>query len=436
MVPILPRTSPSLPFRSKGVFSCPRTAVVLLVLASALGALPASEGMSMSRDMLLRLLRAKDAQLDNVRLDYTVSGIYQTKPFPAWKFPQLARKHGWDREKPEKIPFRYKESLVRRGPHVTVTREQDPTFRPPENTQTRMIPFQKWTNKNGLSREITKTGGTGRGHGILEIRPAGLPVDLVQEHGMAIEFAHGLGFGKRIKTIDKLTRVDDGWRVEGTIQIWWEDESRFSLVLDEDLIARRAVIKSNVKGNLTRFEVTTSGRAAVEGFLFAGKGSFKRISLGRLRDGKVRGKPRVLKEFATSFVSVEPHLTDKEYERLTDMTPEPGMQVDDRVVGMTFFVGEEPPDVESAIRETMAGIAEAGAAGTELGSEGEAPRRLPARAPEIGSQSPGKHRQAGANVSSGRRTFWAVVAGFAAFVVLVSLVVVQAIAKRRKQRAA
>lgn len=171
------------------------------------------------------------------------------------------------------------------------------------------------------------------------IKPGGLPVDISQEHAMEIEFGHGLGFGKRVKAIETIQRESSGWRIKGSIKIWWEDESQFSMLVDENLIVRNAVIESNVNGNLTRFEIETSGIASSEGFQLAQKGIFRRIAVGRLRDGKMLGKEEILKEFGTEFVSIKPFLTDAEYESLTDMTPSHGMQVEDHIAGVTYFVG-------------------------------------------------------------------------------------------------
>jgi hypothetical protein len=290
---------------------------------------------------VLKVLRAKDAEFDNAKLDYVTTGEIKTKPFPAWKFPGIAKAYGWEHEKPEIIPFRYNESLIVRAPNVTFIRKVDPASQP-KNTDTEMLPFQKWSNTDGLSREITRMGQTGRrGDAVLEIRPGGLPVEIAQEQAMAVEFAHGFGFGKRIKQIDSIKPDGSRRKVAGTIQIWWEDQSRFDLLLDDHYIVREAKIESNVRGNHTEFQVRTEGTTTAEGFEFAKTGLFKRIALGREIDGKLRTNPQTVNEFRTEFKGIQVNLSDETYKALVAMLLEPGMQVLDHVADKVYFVGEE-----------------------------------------------------------------------------------------------
>lgn len=300
---------------------------------------------------LLKTLRVKDAPFDNVKLDYVTSGQVETKPFPAWKFPEIASQYGWENEKPEIVPFRYRENLIVRGRNVTYIRNLDPAA-PPKGTRS-MIPFQKWSYMDGVVRQITKTGDTGRGHAMLDIRASKAPVDVAHEHAMAVEFAHGFGFGKRIKQIDRIEQEGTRLKVEGSIQIWWEDQSRFRLVLDDHHLVREAHIESNVKGNHTAFEVKTEGTVKQGGFEFAKTGSFKRIALGIEVQGKLTAKPSVMNELKTEFTGLQANLADKVYQELVAMTPEPGTQVFDRITDKVYFVSEEeearslrpPPDL-------------------------------------------------------------------------------------------
>jgi len=129
--------------------------------------------------------------------------------------------------------------------------------------------------------------------------------------------------------------------LEGTIQIWWEDISRFQLVLDDNFLVRQAAIQSNVKGFRTEFEVKTEGSVTAEGFEFAKSGSFKRITLGMEVEGKLAAKPRIQKEFQAEFKGVQFHLSDARYGELVAMIPDPGTQVFDHVSDKVYFVGEE-----------------------------------------------------------------------------------------------
>jgi len=133
-------------------------ALVLVMLGNAIIA-GGSIGLGdISKEELMGLLRAKDAELDNVRLDYTVSGTHTSPAFPSWRAPGIAKEHGWENEKPETIPFRYQETLVVRGPEATLVRELDPSFKTPEGKRSKMAPFQKWSNRRGLAREMVEYG--------------------------------------------------------------------------------------------------------------------------------------------------------------------------------------------------------------------------------------------------------------------------------------
>jgi hypothetical protein len=311
--------------------------LLLLAVASSLVLAPIElpAGDLPSSNELLALLRAKDKEFDNVRLDYEISGEVVKQPFPAWKYPGIAKTYGWENEKPRVVPFRYNESLIIRWPDVTFIREAA------EGSSKSMLPYQKWSNTESKAREITRDGSKTRGNAIMTIRAGGLPVDIAQEQAMAIEFAFGFGYGSRIKQIDHIREEGTGLKVEGSIQIWWDDVSRFELLVDDRYLVRQATIESNVKGNRTRFEVTTEGTVKSGSFELAKTGSFKRIALGMEVEGKLLGKPKTVNEFRTQFKAIHENLSDDAYRKLVAMDMEPGMQVIDYVADETYFVGEE-----------------------------------------------------------------------------------------------
>jgi len=329
-----------------------------VVLASAAHGGAADE---MSADDLLKTLRDKDALFDNVKLEYETRGEHTTTPFPAWKYPALAKQHGWENEKPVTIRVHFRETLTIRGRDVTFTRTDLTKPEDDGSDGPRMTPSQKWSNAQGVNRELSVMGGTGRGHSLMEIEPTrGFPQDMIHEQAMAIEFAHGFGFGKRIRKIDTIAREGSGLRVEGTIQIWWEDQSNFSLLLDDHFIVRQARIEANVHGNRTRFEVATNDVVLAGDFALAATGSFTRTALGREVEGRPAPTPKIAKQFSTELVGIFPDLDDATYKDLLAIPLEPGTQVNDRLAGFTWFVGEEPPDKLDAINATLARLADVG----------------------------------------------------------------------------
>ena len=105
---------------------------------------------------------------------------------------------------------------------------------------------------------------------------------------MAIEFAFGFGFGKRIIQIDRIETDGALQKLQGSIQIWWEDVSTFQLVLDDHHLVREARIEANVKGNHIAFEVTTTGMAVAENLNLPKTARLKK--LGSKVDGKMMSK--------------------------------------------------------------------------------------------------------------------------------------------------
>ena len=294
---------------------------------------------------LLGILKAKDAQFDNAALRYTTWGEFTQEGFPAWKYPEIAEQIGIPKGTmygPSKqIKFRYNEELVVRGPNTTFIRVLDPTLKLDESNKG-LQRFQKWSNTDGLAREILDGDETHKDDRIIQIHSSGAPVDLAQEQRMWVEFAHGVGFGKRIREIESLSAQNGKTIIKGTIQMWWEDTSQFAIAVDDNYIVRRAVIDSNVHGNLTRFEVTTQGTVERKGFVLAETGHFVRRWMGMYRDGKKVGPPKVKKEFYCRFKDIVPNLSDEQYESLTKMEATPGTYVMDHVANLNYTVGQSP----------------------------------------------------------------------------------------------
>lgn len=323
---------------------CNLAVCLLILFAAALawlgvaGTLAASEIPTPSE--LLTILRAKDDQVDNVRIQYAYFGVDTTKRANSALRQETAEEMGEDAGKAHEFHFRYVETMIIRGPHATFIREADPTFSDDSQAETgeSMVPYQKWSNTEGMSRAIAISDGV---PSTMRIDIGGFPVDSAQEDAMGIEFAFGFGFGKRIKTIDRIQQDGSRLRVDGTIQIWWADESRFQLTLDEHYLVREAEIESVVEGNHTRFEVKTDGFVAIDHFEFAKTGSFKRINLGRKVDGELVATPKIADNVNIEFQEIESNLSDEAYHELVAMTPEAGTQVSDLINDKWYVVGDE-----------------------------------------------------------------------------------------------
>ncbi len=155
-----------------------------------------------------------------------------------------------------------------------------------------------------------------------------------REMQMAIEFPFGVGFGKRIKSINSVT-VRNGKRIiAGDIQIWAEDVSRFEIELDENGLVRKAAILSDVKGHRTQFEVTSSGAIRHGGLLLAKSGTFKRSWQPSPEQMNRGAAPKLQHDFRLEFKSVTQNLSDEQYAKLAEFKIEPLMKIDDEVNGI------------------------------------------------------------------------------------------------------
>ena len=173
----------------------------------------------------------------------------------------------------------------------------------------------------------------------LTIEKGGDPLSIVSRQRMAIEFVHGFGFGKRIKTIASDVRAGDTRAIQGTIQIWREDVSTFRIEMGDDLIVRKATIDCDVEGNLTRYEATTEGAIERQGFVFARTGHFRRIALG-LKQARL-AEPKVTEEFSAQFDDARFRLADGEYTFLIRMEVTPGTQVTDYLSNKRYRVEKD-----------------------------------------------------------------------------------------------
>jgi hypothetical protein len=289
---------------------------------------------------LLKLLKAKDAQFDNVHVYYIRRGEYTPPPFPYWKFPGMKP----DEEPVKPMSFRFKEQMMLRGRESTFERDvYTKPLAPPSDSDTTFVSHQKWSDAGGLIREfleskeyddrsmMIKKGGSG-------------PLGAFAGHRREVEFSLGFGFGSRIKTISSVKKKDNQLVLEGSILLWDDNVSTFRLSIDQDLVVRTAVIRVEAGGNQTRYDVTTEGSVKDHDFVFARTGHYTRTALGlKNPTGKldVPFKPHITDEFYVDFKSVKFQLKDEEYKTFTKMEIPPGTHVTDQVKNKRYSVGKE-----------------------------------------------------------------------------------------------
>ncbi len=312
------------------------SAVLLALLAAVFPGRVAGAELPEDPKELLTLLRAKDARFDNAHLYYIRRGVYTPPEFPYWKFP--GQKPSEEPSKP--MPFRFKEQITVRGSDTTFVRDVYTTVLTPPDSGATFRSHQKWSVAEGLVREFLESKEYDDRSMTIK-RGGSDQLSHVSGQRREIEFSLGFGFGSRIKSISSVTRKGKERVLEGEILLWSDDQSRFRLTLDEDLVVRLAVVEVEAEGNQTRYDVSTEGSVKSDDFVFAKTGHYTRTALGLKKPAtkrKVPFQPSITDEFDVDFKSAKFHLGDEEYKALTKMETPPGTHVMDYVTNKRYIV--------------------------------------------------------------------------------------------------
>jgi hypothetical protein len=303
-------------------------AVLLLMAANATAQMTPTE--------LLAVLRARDAQFDNVSLRYTYWGEEKVKlPSSASSgdAPVLDTGSG----SLVLVPYQLDGRVTVRGPNVTFERGPNSLKTDPADRAVEFIPYAKSSNTQGKARGLVDGLG-GPVSRFMYVQDFDGGSSLVAEKLMEVEFGFGFGFGKRIKEISSVKYDGPDLLVEGRISLWRDDLSRFTIKLDDDFVVREAMIDTEVGGLLTRRQVDTKGSMHREGFVFAKEGHFMRIRQGFREEGEITGEPEVQAEFRLRFDDIEFALSDADYARLSNMDVPPETVVIDHTSGDRLYV--------------------------------------------------------------------------------------------------
>ncbi|MCG6154242.1 hypothetical protein [Rubinisphaera margarita] len=252
-------------------------------------------------DEFLRLLKAKDSELNRVRVTVQKKKTVRRVPllehaedsFNAYKFG------GDPPSQPESYkPYELKTSatflLTLQGNETTIERTSMFNGRGEREDQSQ---YSKTSNASGTTESICEAHGY---RTILRNVPS------IEEHGlfyearMELEFSLGVGFGSRLESIEQIEREGELARVHGTMRIWKNDLTKAVLLVDRNLIVREAVLHADSSGHLSRFEIQTSGTIVLpERTCFAKGSQYKRIGLGHVCEGEFIERTTVLDDYST-----------------------------------------------------------------------------------------------------------------------------------------
>jgi len=266
---------------------------------------------------LLERLRARDAAFDNYSLTFTErepKRIDEKGEFTKRQFNNI-RFGGQAEPAPESFPDPYDAVIVSR--RTMVVRGDDVVLSSVWTTDHHghpQLPEEPQIYKRQNHRVIAlSSAGSDR---ILTIyskdkdHPAPYP-----DFRWFYEMTLGVGFGRCLKSIESVEPAGGGWRVRGTARLWTEDKTTAHLVIDSNLIVRRAELEVDVQSHKTRIYVSSSGQLGEDSdTLIARTGEFQRVIV---RTGPEDEMVDTVSHWELEGEQLEINLSDARYAALT-----------------------------------------------------------------------------------------------------------------------
>ena len=271
--------------------------ILAFVVIVTVGVTHGADLLPQNPDTLLAMLRAKDAQFDNLAADF--ERRTKVKDLDGSVESPLATVER------EAIADCY---LVIRGEETTYTNvfRTDHVGKPLDTSTPRAT---KTSNAAGVQQNMTVINELRIFHD--DTRPEGTS-SVLRKQRMLDEFCLGVGYGTRIQTIDRIQIKDGDALVEATMRLFREDTTKALLEIDSDLLVRKATMTAtNPDGGQTRFEISNEGLSdSPEGATVAKRGVLKWTTLGT---------NRVVEDYSLSLTRIEHSLTPGTYKRMIDL---------------------------------------------------------------------------------------------------------------------
>ena len=197
---------------------------------------------------ILQILRARDEQCQNSLLTYQVIGEMTIPPLSPDDAEILGITDG-AYFSPQRFKVHNHEKLVRRNGTYALTREEDISLRQ-SDPPFRVPPYFRMTNDGGVYKSVDDNGYGRVGDRTVDIQPN--PPDYgkggpIARTCMQIEMVLGL-IGRRIESVDEVTKSGERTLIRGAIDVWTNDESTYQLVLDENKLIRSVSITAKFVG--------------------------------------------------------------------------------------------------------------------------------------------------------------------------------------------
>ena len=169
---------------------------------------------------------------------------------------------------------------------------------------------QRWSNSDQMVRNLTSSETL-----FIDHTPAALQI--MDEQRLAIEFALGFGFGKRLVSVLSVepTGADGGHRIKGTLALWRGDESDCELTLDSNFLVRKAEIVFVSPGQRILYETSAiSHWDSTSESILPATGTFEKRRF-LLTGSEERIEP--MERFELTIIGVERPIDSDEYGTLT-----------------------------------------------------------------------------------------------------------------------
>jgi hypothetical protein len=285
----------------------------------------------------------------------------------------LAKKYQLKNDKGATIKYRLDETLTVRGSEVTYEKLLDLASMETTDSRYGISPIQKWSSSHGQVRDYTK--GRSETDQVMRLAPLSVKGDTGNIHRRHVELALGFGLGRSLQSIESISDVGGAISIKGKVVLSENQTGTCIARLDSDYVVRQAQLEVVVGLNTYLYQVETEGTYQAEGFCCAKKGhlllskttpkpepkagaakpkagaaksktaksgtgkSKSKAAQPETRAGQVltRGagskteaiRDRVVEDIQVECKSIRFGLGDEEYEELTQMPAELGMQIMD-----------------------------------------------------------------------------------------------------------
>lgn len=293
-------------------------ALVLVVCAVTLSKCRAQD-LAPSPEDVMEILRARDAQFDNLMIEVLEKGERFLPPYPVWRDPEFAKEQGLMDDSGTVIGYRTKEVLVYRRGEITYDRRVLDSTIEKGNPAFGIVPHQRWSNAGKYVKDYRNPTGSE----VLSISPNSPEQSSGDIHLREFEFTLGFGFGKRLASIEKVALENNLLVVDGILNsVGGTGAAKCRLNLDQKFyVARKARVEVLGTRKLV-YEVTTEGIAGMTPFYCAASGEMVVTTDSSHKELQVR-------KFSLEVENCEIGLSDAKYSDLVRMPSNPGMQIQD-----------------------------------------------------------------------------------------------------------